>query len=1287
MLRVIVGTVGIGVAVNLVSAGVPLGIPWSIGLLVVLCAAIVYIERDKAPPARPTTDTQPPRPAPPAPPMRFVSPGSVMERLREALTGPAEQTRSVSLWGMSGIGKTTLARMVANESALFPGGVFWGDLRVERDPGPLLEDWLVRGGHPPGAESVGERAERMRQVLASRVAQGRVLLVLDDASVESAELLSYVERLLIPGTSLLVTTQNRPLAIRHTADVLEVPLLSTGEAYRLFHRICAVPRDDAVERILRIAQGQPLALTLAATQAAIVMHRAGGIRRLADDLAANAAAVLDEAADGTGVTSAALVAYRRLSRPLRRAFRAAGALADGPFRVDDVAVLLRLRALPFPLRRLLLAARSPLAMVGARPLVALGRRRLDATEARLASLTYLALVTVEGDRYSVHQVLRSWSRTRDRFRPFRAVFRQYCVAYADAHSGRTERSLIALEQQRQNLLAATREAYADRRWSDVVSLVRDLNLPEHPFLEARGLPQEEMETLTLGAEAARRRGDKLALADFTGNLAIRFATAGRFDEATEGYRTAEALYETLRKPSQVALARFHRARIAHNRGQYDEAERLYWSALRTIGSDRSDRSDTEESPYLEGLGRLVRRFRGAAASDRFRQQVGIDHERHNVGLEDQAYEYLGLLAERRGDLDTARQMFTSAAEHSVRNRRRSHQIRNLGHAARLALAAGERERAEEILETAVRHLSDVVHPVDYSLAAESAASLAASLGRLDQGQSLLRGGLRAVERYGGVRRAAAATALAQYLMEHYPDTGHEEAERLAREVLEFYDANPGPSNDVVACRYLLSTLRLNAQDLDGAYDELTTAAEVAREAQWHGDLLIVLQRLWSVEQSRGRLAHAATILRDCAQLAGQVGDSGGLAEARVCLAEIEIQRGRTQPAREALDEIGAVPDDPPSALGLRVLAVRVQLAFHGADLDEAAAHAEELSRQAAAVEDPAGRLLADDQHLTVASGRGDVAAALAALDRGDKAAADLPADPVTLAARAGSRAAVELSRTRLVAATAQLRRAERVGAENVSLRRWLTELAADADRAAGRWDAATEAYRELEGEYGQAGSEVGLVSVAVSLADIAVRGHDPASAIAHAQAARTLATRCGLRLSAIAGDLLLALAHQQLDDLSNARVHATTALAAARGCGSPFLLAQAHACMARQAVHERRFRLAATHLARLREAATATGLSALRATTLDTQGRLAHFRGDPATARTYHEASLLLCRRLGTVPEEVETLTRLAEAERALGEVGPAKKHYREALSRMDTLGAAADRWRKQVAGCLDAPR
>ncbi|MFG2043241.1 NB-ARC domain-containing protein [Dactylosporangium sp. NPDC048998] len=1282
ILRTLIGTVGLGVAINLVSAELKIDVRWSVAMLLALFAALAYVEWDKVPVDGRGTDDHPVaplEPTPPAPPIRFVSPGSVMERLRHALTGSADGIRSVSLWGMSGIGKTTLARMIANETGLFPGGVFWGDLRVERDLVPLLEGWLLRGGLNVGPRPAAELVDRVRQLLRVRAAAGRVLVVLDDVSADVAAMLPYVERLLTPGASLLITTQDRPLAIRHTADVIEVPLLSDDEAYNLFHRICGAPRDDAVEQILRIAQGQPLAITIAANQAAVVIRRADGVHRLAADIAANVAGALAETEGMPGVTSTALVAYRRLARPLRRAFRAAGALAEGPFTAEDVAVLLRLHALPGPLQRLLLAVRSPFAAVGFRPLVPVHRRRAT-TRAHLEVLTYLALVTVEGDGYSIHPVLRSFSRTQDRRRRFRVVFRRFCVAYSDAHANGTEYSMIALERQRRNLLAATREAHVDRRWSDVVALVQNLNSPEHPFLETRGLPHDERETLTLGVDAARRLGDTLTVADFTGNLAIRLAGVGRLDEAADGYRTAEALYQKLRKPSQVALARFHQARIAHKRGDLEEAERLYWLALRTSTTDTPAPHD---SRIVGVLGWLVRRMRGEDAASRFHRQVGTDHERHNVGMESQAYEYLGLLAEERGDTAEAGRLFAAAADRSVRNRRRTHQFRNLGHIARLSLAAGNSAEAEETLQSMVGHLPEIAYPADYARAAESAARLAAALGHLDQGRALLRDGLRAVERLGGVGRAAAATALAQYLLEHYSDTDRDEAEQLAREALEFYDANPGMAADAVADRHVLASLRLQREDYDGAYAELALAAQAARQANRLSDLLVVQQQLWPVEQGRGRLAHAAAVLGDCVELAGRLHRPDALADAQLCLAEIELQRGRTESARLALEQLTAAAHDQAGIFGVRVLAARVQLAVNRMALDEAAAHADELGRQADAGGDPAARILAADQLVSIARVRGDTAAALAALDSSDGLTAAGPADPATQAVRLANRAVVELDRTRLATATTLIGQAARAATRHVPLRTWLTEVAADVDRVAGRWDAAIEAYRGLERVHARAGSIGGRVAVAINLGDIAVRGHDPSSALVHVQLAQTLGAQAGLILPIFTGHVLLASAHQQLGDLPAARLHATTALLMARRSGSPLLLAQAHICLARQAVHERRFKLAATHLARLRHAASVTKLNHLRMSLLDVSGRLAQERGDPAGARAHHEKGLLLSRRLGTAAEEVEALTCLAEADRAQGDAPAAKERYREALARMDALGAAARCWRDQVLGSV----
>ncbi|SDE11184.1 AfsR/SARP family transcriptional regulator [Glycomyces harbinensis] len=196
-----------------------------------------------------------------------------LDRLRALAEGDANL---VVVAGTGGIGKTTLAVHWARKAAdRFPDGQLYADLQgfdphgAAVRPESVVRRFLEAFGIPAERlpDSVAAQLDLYRNMLADR----RVLVVLDNA--EDA---AQVRPLLPggPGNFTLATSRNllTGLAVTEGADLVKLDVLDREQATLMLEqrvgaaRVAAEP--DAVQRIIAVCGGLPLALAILATRAA-----------------------------------------------------------------------------------------------------------------------------------------------------------------------------------------------------------------------------------------------------------------------------------------------------------------------------------------------------------------------------------------------------------------------------------------------------------------------------------------------------------------------------------------------------------------------------------------------------------------------------------------------------------------------------------------------------------------------------------------------------------------------------------------------------------------------------------------------------------------------------------------------------------------------------------------------------------------------------------------------------------------------------------------------------------
>jgi tetratricopeptide (TPR) repeat protein len=276
---------------------------------------------------------------------------SELKQLVDALGRQATAVALVSVAGMGGVGKTTLAvhgaRLLADD---FPDGFLYLGLGGHgggrpAEPLELLQRLLRALGVDESQipREVAEAAARYRSALAGR----RVLVLLDDAA--SSEQVAP----LIPGTggSAALITSRKQLTSLPGLQQLRLDVLSDEEALELLAVVLGERRveqeREAALTVARLCGHLPLALRIAGGYLAGQPDKKLG--RLADELETSRAKVLS--ADGGGVRASIDLSLRSLAGDPRPVARTAAAVFPivALLGVDDFALRTAAAALERPI--------------------------------------------------------------------------------------------------------------------------------------------------------------------------------------------------------------------------------------------------------------------------------------------------------------------------------------------------------------------------------------------------------------------------------------------------------------------------------------------------------------------------------------------------------------------------------------------------------------------------------------------------------------------------------------------------------------------------------------------------------------------------------------------------------------------------------------------------------------------------------------------------------------------------------------------------------------------------
>jgi hypothetical protein len=202
----------------------------------------------------------------------LVGINSRMEELVNLLGMGLNDVRFIGIWGMGGIGKTTLARVVYERFRDdFDGSSFLANVREESGKHGLvsLQKRLLFDVLFWSTDFLSDQWQ-LRMIIQERLCHKRVLVILDDVDQpDQLEALAGEQSWFGQGSRIIITTRDQHQLIRHQMAEVQIYKhrgLNNDESLKLFSRK-AFKKDHPPEgyeelsqKFIYYAQGLPLAL-------------------------------------------------------------------------------------------------------------------------------------------------------------------------------------------------------------------------------------------------------------------------------------------------------------------------------------------------------------------------------------------------------------------------------------------------------------------------------------------------------------------------------------------------------------------------------------------------------------------------------------------------------------------------------------------------------------------------------------------------------------------------------------------------------------------------------------------------------------------------------------------------------------------------------------------------------------------------------------------------------------------------------------------------------------------
>ena len=202
----------------------------------------------------------------------LVGINSRMEELVDLLGMGLNDVRFIGIWGMGGMGKTTLAKVVYDRfHDHFEGSSFLANVREESGKHGLvsLQKQLLSNFLIEMSIDFSD-VQRGINVILKRLCHKKVLIILDDVDQpDQLEALVGEQSWFGQGSRIIITTRDQHLLIRHEvakAQIYKVKELNNDESLKLFSQKAfkkdhpLVGYEELSQKFIYYAKGLPLAL-------------------------------------------------------------------------------------------------------------------------------------------------------------------------------------------------------------------------------------------------------------------------------------------------------------------------------------------------------------------------------------------------------------------------------------------------------------------------------------------------------------------------------------------------------------------------------------------------------------------------------------------------------------------------------------------------------------------------------------------------------------------------------------------------------------------------------------------------------------------------------------------------------------------------------------------------------------------------------------------------------------------------------------------------------------------
>ncbi|XP_071699183.1 TMV resistance protein N-like [Rutidosis leptorrhynchoides] len=193
----------------------------------------------------------------------LVGMGTRLQSLKSLLDFESGGVHMVGIWGVGGIGKTTLAYSAYQKiSRQFDGHCYIDQIREESGPHGLkkLQEKILSTllKKDVNVQSVEEGKNMIR----GRLSSNKVLIVLDDIDKdEQIEALAGSHEWFGSGSRIIITTRDEHLLKRDNVRIYHARLLSDSEAIQLFNKHAVLKDKSPTEDYYTLSwHGLPLAL-------------------------------------------------------------------------------------------------------------------------------------------------------------------------------------------------------------------------------------------------------------------------------------------------------------------------------------------------------------------------------------------------------------------------------------------------------------------------------------------------------------------------------------------------------------------------------------------------------------------------------------------------------------------------------------------------------------------------------------------------------------------------------------------------------------------------------------------------------------------------------------------------------------------------------------------------------------------------------------------------------------------------------------------------------------------